>query len=62
MARPALLAKDQPEHQVKVAEKAILAESLAPFIGKPFEKLSPSEKDALLKAMALKLGLIREDA
>jgi len=58
MGRPALQAKDHPAHAAQLAEKRTLLQRKDALAGKTFEQLSPSEKDLLLKAVAVQLGWI----
>jgi len=59
MAEPAIKAKDlrSPEHAARIERKR---ERSALFVGKKFEDLDAAGKDALLKAVAIRLGLIQD--
>jgi hypothetical protein len=60
MARPVLTSDGDQAHVAEATRRNTKALIFGLFAGKKFQDLKPNERDDLLKAVAIKLGLIEE--
>ena len=60
MPREALKAKDDPQQIARVADATRKRSRRDAVKAKTFETLTPAEKDKLLKALAVRAGLIQD--
>jgi hypothetical protein len=60
MARSAIKAQEDPKQVARVAAAARLKARKSATQSKTFETLTPAEKDKLLKALAVRAGLIQD--
>lgn len=58
--RKALTGKDIPAHAAKLTKAAREGARSAKLKGKTFEALNQKEKDALLKTLAIRAGLLED--
>lgn len=62
MVKKALKIKDEPKHKARLAKSMKKKRIVRKFKDKTFAQLTDSDKDELLKALAIGFGFIKEDA
>jgi hypothetical protein len=60
--KPALTRADDPQQSARDAKHSRRKVRTASVQGQTFEQLTPKQKDALLKELALRAGLIEDSA
>lgn len=60
MARTALKTKDDPDHVTRVAKEQRKRARVKRHKSKKFEDLNATQKDELLKALAVRAGLVED--